>query len=419
MCLGGLGMADNSDNDSVKGSGNSFSENVANAITKSDGFSYRDGVLTADNSKDSYGRSVTGDNAGNSISVANKDGTGFFSVDRDVTQGFNRGLIGSAVLGALTGGLPGIALGIAGQNIRSGFKSSGNDAEKGGLVSRSLNGISNALSAKEFATQEARDAYNKEQRSITAQNLGVRDGRPFEPEPKPVAATVTTGSPAGAAAGTATVAATVADPSMTEAAAQGAFQAVPNPNYDANDPASSRFLINPTYDQLLEYQQSKVPKKAKGGLAQFAEGGELGVAPPEGGNEKDMISDAVSAVKGEMSEERAAVALGQFLANYGEEALRNLVDIVQSGEFDETIERFANGEAGEVNGPGDGSGVDDRVPASLEGQQDVLLADGEFVLRKKTADALEKKYGGGFLDTINEAEANAPRTMREYMAKTA
>lgn len=412
MCqFGGLGMADNSDNDSVKGSGNSFSENVANAITKSDGFSYRDGVLTADNSKDSYGRSVTGDNAGNSISVANKDGTGFFSVDRDVTQGFNRGLIGSAVLGALTGGLPGIALGIAGQNIRSGLKSSENDAEKGNFFSRSLSGISNALSAKEFDTPEARDAYNKAQRSITAQNLGVRDGRPFEPKLNPVAPTVTTGSPAGTA--------TVADPSMTEAAAQGAFQAVPNPNYDVNDPASSRFLINPTYDQLLEYQQSQVPKKAKGGLAQFAEGGELGVAPPEGGNEKDMISDAVSAVKGEMSEERAAVALGQFLANYGEEALRNLVDIVQSGEFDETIERFANGEAGEVNGPGDGSGVDDRVPASLEGQQDVLLADGEFVLRKKTADALEKKYGGGFLDTINEAEANAPRTMREYMAKTA
>ena len=412
MCqFGGLGMADNSDNDSVKGSGNSFAENVANAITKSDGFSYTDGVLTADNSKESYGRSVTDDNAGNSISVANKDGTGFFSVDKDVTKGFNRGLIGSAVLGALTGGLPGIAMGIAGQNIRSGFKSSGNDAEKGNLLSRSLNGISNALSGKEFDTQEARDAYNEAQRETTTQNLGVRDGRPFEPKLKPVESTVTTGSPAGIA--------TVVDPNMTEAAAQGAFQAVPNPDYNPNDPASSRFLINPTYDQLLEYQQSQVSGMARGGLAQFAEGGELGVAPSEGGNEKDMISDAVSAVKGEMSEERAAVALGQFLANYGEEALRNLVDIVQSGEFDETIERFANGEAGEVNGPGDGSGVDDRVPASLEGQQDVLLADGEFVLRKKTADALEKKYGGGFLDTINEAEANAPRTMREYMAKTA
>ena len=75
--------------------------------------------------------------------------------------------------------------------------------------------------------------------------------------------------------------------------------------------------------------------------------------------------------------------LGKFLANYGEEALKNLVEAVQSGELDDTIERFANGEAGEVNGPGDGSGVDDKVPASLEGQQDVLLADGEFVLRQK------------------------------------
>ena len=125
------------------------------------------------------------------------------------------------------------------------------------------------------------------------------------------------------------------------------------------------------------------------------------------------------AVKGEMSKEEASVALGKFLATYGEEALKNLVEAVQSGELDDTIERFANGEAGEVNGPGDGSGVDDKVPASLEGQQDVLLADGEFVLRKKTADALEKMYGGGFLDTINEAEDNAPRVIRELAARTA
>ena len=153
---------------------------------------------------------------------------------------------------------------------------------------------------------------------------------------------------------------------------------------------------------------------AAGPNVSFAEGGEV-----TGGNEKTMIADAVSAVKGEMSQEESAVVLGQFLAAYGEDALRDLVDKVQSGELDDTVDRFANGEAGEVNGPGDGSGVDDKVPASLEGQQDVLLADGEFVLRKKTADALEKKYGGGFLDAVNEAENDAPRTMREYMAKTA
>ena len=106
-------------------------------------------------------------------------------------------------------------------------------------------------------------------------------------------------------------------------------------------------------------------------------------------------------------------------ADDGEEALKNLVEAVQSGELDDTIERFANGEAGEVNGPGDGSGVDDKVPASLEGQEDVLLADGEFVLRAKTADKLTKAFGGGFLDAVNQSEDNAPRVIREYAAKTA
>tara|TARA_R110000765_G_scaffold227473_2_gene331337 strand:+ start:396 stop:923 length:528 start_codon:yes stop_codon:yes gene_type:complete len=173
---------------------------------------------------------------------------------------------------------------------------------------------------------------------------------------------------------------------------------------------SQQFLSNPTYAQLLAYRDS-------GQVPGMAEGGEINVAPPAGGNEKTMISDAVSAVKGEMSEEQSSMVLGQFLANYGEEALRDLVDKVQSGEFDDTVDRFANGEAGEVRGPGDGSGVDDKVPASLEGQQDVLLADGEFVLRKKTADALEKKYGGGFLDAVNKAESTAPKTMQQYMAR--
>ncbi len=206
---------------------------------------------------------------------------------------------------------------------------------------------------------------------------------------------------------------------MSAAAAQGGFKPVPNPDYDPNDPMSPRFIINPSYAQLLEYQQSQVAGMAMGGLAQFAEGGELEVAPPEGGNEKTDIADAVMAVKGEMSKEEASVALGKFLATYGEEALKNLVEAVQSGELDDTIERFANGEAGEVNGPGDGSGVDDKVPASLEGQQDVLLASGEYVLRAETAKSLENMYGIDFLDTLNESEKNAPRVIREYAAKTA
>jgi len=155
---------------------------------------------------------------------------------------------------------------------------------------------------------------------------------------------------------------------------------------------------------------------ADGGIMALAEGGEAdadAMMEETGMNEKDLIMNAILAIKG-MSDQ-SEIALAMFVQKYGEEALRNLVDKVQSGEFDETVERFAAGEQGMVEGPGDGSGVDDMVPATLEGEQDVLLSDGEFVLRKKTTDALEKAYGGGFLDVVNRAEEDAPNKLEQMV----
>tara|TARA_R100001463_G_scaffold15086_1_gene39459 strand:+ start:41 stop:1198 length:1158 start_codon:yes stop_codon:yes gene_type:complete len=159
---------------------------------------------------------------------------------------------------------------------------------------------------------------------------------------------------------------------------------------------------------------------ADGGIMALAEGGEAeadadAMMEEAGMNEKDVIMNAILAIKEMIVEEEAEMALAMFVMKYGEEALRNLVDKVQSGEFDETVERFAAGEQGMVEGPGDGSGVDDMVPATLEGEQDVLLSDGEFVLRKKTTDALEKAYGGGFLDVVNRAEEDAPKKLEQMV----
>ena len=582
MCGGGdLGGSNNKDNDKKKGSGNSAGEKLANAITPNDGFSYRDGVLTADRARNTYTgvSSNPNEERDRNILVRNSDDTGSFFVPKSETKKYNDGLVMSAVLGAVTGGLPGIAAGIGGNMARNALFSGGGDGKRNvsaantnvgsGIVSdRFGNAIQGAtgiagvtpggftdpstytkgvqfgttndggikgmfqpggfFAGPQFETAEERSKY-----MLAAKNKAVEAGRSMadgsdnndDRNRQTVTTPMASVGPAGPA---------VSD--MSAAAAQGGFKPVPNPDYDPNDPMSPRFLINPSYEQLLEYQQSQVTKMREGGylgmgrpgqfeafgqpaysepLKQygnylegeygdsgfeqkkdnfleevnmkerqtfsnsgvlptggglgsmfmgqprldprgpsnfqgfaelqtspdqgtfpqnilgaargFAEGGELeqvpqeGIAavPQEGGNEKTDIADAVMAVKGEMSKEEASVALGKFLATYGEEALKNLVEAVQSGELDDTIERFANGEAGEVNGPGDGSGVDDKVPASLEGQQDVLLADGEFVLRKKTADALEKMYGGGFLDTINEAEDNAPRVIRELAARTA
>jgi len=153
---------------------------------------------------------------------------------------------------------------------------------------------------------------------------------------------------------------------------------------------------------------------ADGGIMALAEGGDVDEAMEANGmNEKDVIMGAIEAIKG-MSEQ-PEMALAMFVQKYGEDALRDLVGRVQSGELDDTVARFEEGDKGMVRGPGDGSGVDDMVPATLEGEQDVLLSDGEFVLRKKTTDALEKAYGGGFLDIVNRAEEDAPEKLQQMV----
>lgn len=126
---------------------------------------------------------------------------------------------------------------------------------------------------------------------------------------------------------------------------------------------------------LRRYQQMMGPvRMAEGGIASLAEMDE-GVpaqAAPMGGNEKDVIVEAVRAIKGQS--ENPQMALAAFLAAYGEQALRDLVDRVQSGEFDGN----AQSSTGKLVGAGDG--MQDMIPASIDGEQDVLLSDGEYVV---------------------------------------
>ena len=148
---------------------------------------------------------------------------------------------------------------------------------------------------------------------------------------------------------------------------------------------------------------------AAGGIAEI--GAMAEPMPAEAVNEREVISGAIAAIMGQHPQPE--VALGMFLQQYGEEALRDLVDRVQSGEFQDTQERFASGENGEVVGPGDGSGVDDMVPAVVDGQGDVLLSDGEFVLRKDATDALNAEFGPEFMDRMNSAGPRAPEVVEQ------
>ena len=148
-------------------------------------------------------------------------------------------------------------------------------------------------------------------------------------------------------------------------------------------PASYRPGIDPEFNFFRPMQE--------GGLAalKYQEGGEM-----TGLNDKELISSAVKAIKGQ-SEEPQRV-LGMFLARYGEEALRDLVERVQSGEFDQN----AMVDEGMLDGAGDG--MDDMIPATLEGEQDVVLSDGEFIVPADVVSGLGNGSSDAGADALYE-----------------
>ena len=117
----------------------------------------------------------------------------------------------------------------------------------------------------------------------------------------------------------------------------------------------------------------------------YAEGGDLqepaamdmgiGGMKESGMNDKELISSAIDVIQGDIIDStQQQVILAQFVTQFGQEALKDLVSKVQSGEINDAP---TEGD-GMVKGAGDG--MADMVPASLGKEQDVLLSDGEFVV---------------------------------------
>jgi len=122
---------------------------------------------------------------------------------------------------------------------------------------------------------------------------------------------------------------------------------------------------------------------SKGGIATFAKGGDMPDMPEEqmgmpDVNEKDIIVNAVNALKGNIPEQQASIALAMFVNEYGEEALKDLITDVRDGEYDNI-----GGKAdGQVRGGGDG--MSDSIPATIDGKQDLLLSSKEYVVDSPT-----------------------------------
>ena len=446
---------------STFGGGNSFEESVANTFTPNDGYSYERGDLI-----DSDGQVVAKDdprrgginNLGSadnektnrtayesrpSVPRAEKNPDGS-STDRPVT-GIQSLLpvIGGAMLGPV-----GVAAGLTYNRY--------NTPQSGGQFGNNATSASNKLSSDPALTnyanrfdvpsitkeelKKARESGNRIQGSYYKDGQGDKQfkmnmfGSSYEINPATGNSLaieedikrrsmeggdndgIASVRPVGTQA-TAPTSTMPAASAMSEAAASGAFMPIPDPNYDPNDPMSSKYIINPTYDQIAEYQKS-ILGMARGGEVEFA----------LGGNEKDLINAAERAVRNGLQVQGMArggdmdisnedkIAIAQYVEQYGKPALMQLVDSVRTGEADETRKRFASGENGEVRGNGDGSGTDDKITAQLkdgDATQDVLLADGEFVLRKDAYEAL--KGAGVNVDKINDAGSNAAKELNKMM----
>mgnify|MGYP005988649245 FL=1 len=183
----------------------------------------------------------------------------------------------------------------------------------------------------------------------------------------------------------------------------------PEFNYGFYNPSAAQLQTQVLKDGgLARYAKPSMmgmsTKLSSGGLAALAEGGDVAEAA-ETPNEKEVIVNAVNAVKGNMPEEQAAIVLAQFVQTYGEDALKELVEDVREGEYDNV-----GGKAdGMVDGGGDG--MSDSVPATIDGQEDLLVSKDEYVIDAPTVAMI----GNGSSD----AGAKKLDNMREEVRKAA
>ena len=189
--------------------------------------------------------------------------------------------------------------------------------------------------------------------------------------------------------------------------------------YNYNDGGMLRRMASPR-------MMGQAARLARGGIVSLAAGGvpEAAMMPqnapmappappmaPQGAampNEQEVIVLAAKAIKGMIQGEDAQMALAMFVQQHGEQKLRQLVTSVNSGEFDQTIAKLSGGDGGMVQGPTDGSGTDDMMPARLDDQQ-ILLTDNEYVVKAPTSEAL----GEDVLDVINEGKPETVEAVKK------
>lgn len=150
---------------------------------------------------------------------------------------------------------------------------------------------------------------------------------------------------------------------------------------------------------------------AQGGIVALARGGPVPEGQP---NEHDIAMAAEQVIRsGDDKSPRAMAIITAYVQTFGQDALMDLVAKIESGAMPESTEALNNGEGGEAVGPADGSGKDDKVAVTLNnGEDPVMLTDGEFVFQNSAAKAI----GADKLEAINSAGPQAAEVAKKVLA---
>lgn len=111
-------------------------------------------------------------------------------------------------------------------------------------------------------------------------------------------------------------------------------------------------------------------------------------------NEKELVNAAIKAIQNPSPQSKGILRM--FVQQFGEAALQKLIQAVQSGEIGANAQN-----EGQIAGAGDG--MDDLVPANLEGQEDVLLSKDEYIVPADVVSSLgngSSDAGAASLDTM-------------------
>jgi len=139
--------------------------------------------------------------------------------------------------------------------------------------------------------------------------------------------------------------------------------------------------VDPEWSYFGPAQYSKVTRMNAGGLVGIDQAQS---DPAPGVNDKDLLKETVMTIERGEENEEAALILGLFLRRFGEAALQHLIDAVATGEI--SSESLGERDGNRIQGAGDG--LEDLIPAESTSGEDILLADGEYVLPKNVVDQM-------------------------------